>query len=346
MSSRAVLTTVVLAWSVARPAAAQTADVGLIADRDSADEAFLHFVPVPDEHRFAGMEDARHDAAVAFVVDLQGADGVVRIWRRSDRATLERRLEGPDPEGYALAVMGSELLEVARAGSMVEVVSVDPPAPEEAAEPPAPEAARPEPPSAPEGPDPEAPAEAAGAPGPVSFTVGAALEGWFSSETGGPWLVQPALAFELGYSPPGEDWQLGVGLFGAGLGQLDRRVGDVELHYQRYDAGVRLTVGGAFGPVGTRLFGHARLGASAVVGRAEDEGEDDNPREGSRTLAGGFVGPSLEARQPIVEGLELTLELGVDVLIEPVRFLADSVTLVVESPLRLSGRLGLAYRVE
>lgn len=336
MVTRACLVLAVL--SIAPVASAQD-DVGLVERREAADQAFLELLPIPDARRFDDLDAARA-AEVAYVVDLRGRDGVVRVWRRSDRATLERRLEEPDPDGYALAVMGSELLEVAREGSMADVVEVDDApveqAPAEAVGDEAPEATSEEPI--------EAPVDASSEDG-LAFTGGAALEAWGSPVERGAWQLQPAIALELAWLPGDAGWQLAVGLFAAGVGQTAAEVGRLEGRYQRFDLGARLTAGAELAPGMTWLLGHVRVGGAAVLGRVEDE-TVANGAEGSATVPAFFVGAAIEARQPLFEGLQLTLEVGADALVEPVRFEANGQLLVREGPVRLSARLGLAYRVD
>lgn len=332
--SRAALILALL--SLPLTAVAQEGDVGLIEQGESADRAFLELLPIPTERRYAELEAARGDDSVAFVVDLRGADGIVRVWRRSDRATLERRLPEPDADGYALAVMGSELLEVARAGSTAEVVEVDDTPLEE----PEPAAAATEEPAL---------TEEASEPAPegdgVAFTGGVAFEAWGSPVERGAWQLQPALALELAWLPGNAGWQLALGLEVAGLGQTAASVGTFDGVYQRYDFGGRLTAGGELGDGLPWLLGHVRIGGAAVLGRAEDD-TMGNEAEGSQTVGAFFVGAAFEARQPLVEGLQLTLALGIDALVDPVRFEAGGQLLVREGPVRLSARLGLAYRVD
>ena len=89
-------------------------------------------------------------------------------------------------------------------------------------------------------------------------------------------------------------------------------------------------------------MGHLRGGGAAVLGR----GTQETGESAEAVRAGWFAGISAEARQPLVEGLEVTLELGVDVLPAPVVFTAFGEPLLDESTLRLAGRLGLAWRFE
>ncbi len=335
---------------------AQAGDVGVVVDEEVRDRAFLELLDVPPERRFTDVEVARRDPSLGFVVDLRVREGVARVWRRSDHATLERRLAEPDAEGYAVAVVASELLEVARAGSTAEVVSIDPPtdplsqpsagaAPDGDADPATDGPAEPTPPE-PAATATESPPLAGEEGGDVSdrlaFTAVAAFEAWAMPD--GPWQLQPALALELAWIGAGQDWQLSVGLFGAGGGQSDREVSRVEGRYNRVDGGLRVGIGGWVGPARTRLLAHARGGASAVIMHAEEEG--NARRRASTTQAGGFVGASVEVRQPLDFGLEVSLELGVDAIVEPLVFQASGVTLLREGPVRLSGRLGVAYRVE
>lgn len=317
-------------------AQAQPNDVALVASGGRgavAADAFASFVALPDERRYAEAPEPTPEG-IALLVTIDTDAPLVRVWRRRDDAVLERRFDGPGEDGYALALVAAELLEVARTGADPESVGATVTLGE--AEP-----------AAPDPPEPAAPETASSEPPPpgarFAVTAGVGAEAWLSTEAGGPWLVQPALFLELVGAPPGERWVLGAGLHASGLGAFVHGANGVQGRYARYDVGLRLTFGGDVGPARTRLLGHLRGGGSAVIGSAAQDGGE---RRAEALRPGWFVGVAVEGRQPLVDGLELTLELGADVLPAPVTFTAFGEPLLVESPLRVGARLGLAWRWE
>lgn len=327
---------VTLIAGVAGVAEAQESDVALVSWGERsvvAADAFASFVGLPDERRYSTIPDPPPDG-VALLVTIDTDTPLIRVWRRRDDAVLERRFDAPEDDGYALALVATELLEVARAGGDPETVGATLGVAEPTTEPEAPDLVS-------EAQSDPAPTSAAV---PLAFTVGVGVEAWLSTEGGAPWLVQPALFVELVATPPGERFVIGGGFFASGAGVFVTRgqTSAIEGHYQRYDVGLRLSFGGDVGPVRTRLMGHLRGGGAAVLGR----GTQETGESAEAVRAGWFAGISAEARQPLVEGLEVTLELGVDVLPAPVVFTAFGEPLLDESTLRLAGRLGLAWRFE
>ncbi len=345
MSARLAAVLALGALSLAARARAQDEVVALVVsgvDRDAATSAFLSFADVPARLRF-DVEPVPPPDEVAMLVRIDTDAPAVRVWRRRDGVVLERRFDGPE-DGYALAVVASELVEVARTGADpatvgAVVVEAEPPAATaEATPPPEVEAPAPEPEAVEEA-RPDPPAEEA--PWALEITPGVGVEGWLSLPRPDPWIVQPTLFVELLVGRDG--WRLGGAVFASALGGWSREDGGFEVGYARHDVGLRLGGGGDVGPIGTRLLAHLRVGASAVVGAAEREGVNDDRRD--QVVPGWFVGLALDARQPLALGLELFLELGADLLPAPVRFTAFGATLIAEPTVRLGGRLGLAWRL-
>lgn len=336
---------VALILASASTACAQVDDVALVASgpgRASATSAFESFVPIPLANRF-DVAPAEPPESIRLLVTIDTGANLVRVWRRHDGIVLERRFDVGTDDGYAIALVASELLEVARAGGDPASVGATVVALPEAVADVAQEALA----EAPAGP--ESVGEAAAeprAPTPshlvASFAVGLGVEAWFSMG-GGPWIVQPTLFLELLAGSSGEAWRVGGALFASALGGYGRDEDRVEGSYARHDFGARLSVGGDLGPIRTHLLGHARVGASAVVGAAQREGVDDDRREATRL--GWFVGLGLDLRQPLVLGLELFVDVSGDLLPAPVRFTAFGETLTAESSFRLTGRIGIAWRV-
>ena len=97
----------------------------------------------------------------------------------------------------------------------------------------------------------------------------------------------------------------------------------------------------ADGWIRTRLLGHIRIGGSAVVGAATRDGE-----RRSATVPAWLVGLAIEARQPLIEGLELWLELGADLLPAPIRFAVAGERVIEEARVRFTARLGAGWRFE
>ncbi|MCB9597788.1 MAG: hypothetical protein H6719_34035 [Sandaracinaceae bacterium] len=337
-------------------ALAQADDVALVVtgeDAEVAGSAFESFVAV-DAARRLDVAPVVPDASVGMLVSIDTDGSVVRVWRRRDGVTLERAFDARQ-DGYALAVVASELLEVARTGAdpasvgatVVEVAPVE-------AEP-VPEAT-----DTTDAVDATAAADTTDAPAAVddatlsepgaanedggwraSFTPGVGVEGWLSTE-GEPWIVQPTLFLEVLAGPATESWRIGGALFASALGAWSFESAGVEGTYARHDFGARLTVGGDVGPVDTRLLGHVRVGGSAVVVSASEGRNEDSV---AATRAGWFVGLGLDARQPLIAGLEVFLDLSADLLPAPLRFTAGGATVVLEPSVRLGGRLGLAWRL-
>jgi len=320
-------------------ASAQDGEVALVVTGPSAADArsaFVSFVDVPPALRFDAAPDAPPNG-VELLVRIDTEAPAVRVWRRRDGAVLERRFDEAQ-DGYALAVVAAELLEVARTGADPAAVGATLVEPEPEASPELePEPEPPEPEVAPEELAPRDDVAWA-----IELTPGLGVEGWFSID-GDPWIVQPTVFFEVLGGPAGEAWRIGGALFASALGQMGVSEGELQGSYARHDVGARLSVGGDVGPVGTRLLGHVRVGGAAVIGSAERQGRDDDRRESARP--GWFVGLGLDVRQPLIEGLELFLDLSADVLPAPVRFEGEGRALVAEPWVRLGGRLGLAWRV-
>lgn len=340
-------------------AEAQTSDVALVSSGERAQvaaDAFVRFVALPNDRRYAAMPNPR-PAAVAFVVTLETDVPLVRVWRRRDGAVLERRFDDSHEDGYAIAFVAAELLEVARTGgdpaSIGATVAARPPSAELATEPTARDSmldndrasSRAEVAASGTGaseanrrtaPEPERSAQRPR----LDVTLGLGAEAWLGVEERAPWMVQPALFIDLAGSLGGEPWLLSGALLVSGLGSFSRQENGVEGRYQRYDVALRVGLGGDLGEADTRLLGHVRAGASAVVGRAEQAAAES----AEVTRPGWFIGASLEGRQPLWEGLELTAEVSADVLPAPVTFTAFGQPLVEESLLRFAARLGLAWR--
>ncbi|MBX3273455.1 MAG: hypothetical protein KF729_24540 [Sandaracinaceae bacterium] len=332
---------VLLGGGIAR---AQTSDAVALVTRGAraaeAAGAFATFVALDAARRFdEAPPTIPADVDWLVTIDTVDADApLVRVWSRRTGVTLERRFEAQE-DGYALAVVAAELLEVARTGadprSVGATVEPAPPAPDPAPDP------APEPPAQP------APApttrEARSAPAALAVTVGVGAEVWGAASAGGPWLAQPALFVELVGRPDGEGWVVGGALYASGLGAYAATSEGLDVRYARYEVGARISVGGELGPARTRLLGHARAGAAAVVASAS---RADGTQGGEHARAGWHLGVSLEGRQPLVAGLELTLELGADVLPAPVTLVADGARVLAEGPVRVGGRLGLAWCFE
>ncbi|MEZ4336387.1 MAG: hypothetical protein R3B82_07145 [Sandaracinaceae bacterium] len=348
----AALGTFVGALALAGGVRAQDEVVALVvigADRECAANAFLSFAAVPEHLRFEAAPEVPPDE-IEMLVRIDTDAPTVRVWRRRDGVTLERRFEEAT-DGYALAVVASELVEVARTGADpatvgAVVVEETPAATAETTLPPEVE-------TPPEAPPPEVvpeavadtpppPAADEGAPWVVEVTPGVGVEGWLSLPEPEPWIVQPTLFVELLAGQEG--WRFGGAIFASAAGGWSQEAGGFETRYARHEVGLRLGVGGDLGPIGTRLLAHVRGGASLVVGGAGRQGIEDDDRE--QLVPSGFVGLSLDLRQPIVAGLEVFLEVGADLLPAPVRFTAFGATLVVEPDVRLAGRLGLAWRIQ
>lgn len=336
----------------ALPACAQDGAVALVVtgeDRAAAAAAFLTFADIPEPLRF-DAPPPEPPAEVEMLVRIDTDGPFVRVWRRRDGVILERRFDAPT-DGYTLAVVASELVEVARTGADpatvgAVVVEEEPAATAETTPPPEVESP-PEPEPAPE-PEPEvAPEEVSPpvgedeTPWTVEFTPGVGVEAWLSLPDPDPWIVQPTLFVELLAGQDG--WRIGGAIFASALGGWSREDAGFEVGYARHDFGLRLGGGGDVGPIGTRLLAHVRGGASVVVGSAAREEINDDRRE--QLVPGWFVGLSLDVRQPIALGLEIFFEVGADILPAPVRFTAFGATLVVEPSVRLGGRLGLAWRL-
>ena len=337
---------VALLLAFASPARAQVDDVALVASGPRAESvvrAFETFVEVPAERRFDEAPE-EWPAAAAFAVTIDTETDAVRVWRRADEVTFERRFEGGDDDGYALALVASELLEVVRAGgdpASVGATVVEAAASSETETASETETETVEEAASETGSETEAETPAEGG-AVLEFTPGIGVEGWFSVE-GDPWIVQPTIFVELLGGDAGEDWRVGGALFVSALGPYSGGDESVEASYSRSDFGVRLSAGGDAGPARTRVLGHLRIGASAIVVSAERRGINDDRRDATR--AGWFVGLGLDVRQPLVEGLELFLDVSADALPAPVEVTALGAPLVTEPAFRLGGRLGVAWRI-
>jgi len=326
------------------------------AESQTATSAFVSFVPVASDLRFDGSP-AELPAVATMLVSIDTGVPQVRVLRRHDGLVLERRFDGHE-DGYALAVVASELLEVARSGgdpasvgaTVVEASAIETSlADSTAADPNAAESgsvdldanAAGEETQDVEVVDPES-VEPHGSTRSWALegTVGIGVEGWLSIDQA-PLLIQPTLFGELLAGVDGEAWRVGGGVFVSALGAYGFEGGGFEGSYARHDFGARVTGGGDLGELRTRLLGHLRVGGAVVVGSARPQGDDDDE---SAVRPGWFVGLGLDVRQPLVEGLEVFLEASVDVLPAAVRFTGGGTTLVREPTVRLGARAGLGWR--
>jgi hypothetical protein len=313
---------------------AQANDAALIATgarRDAVISSFTSFAPDVVTFDAPPLEVP---AAITFVVTIDSDEERARVWRRRDGVTLERRIEASDPDGYSLALVASELLEVARSGADpallgATIVAAPEPVASEIVQPP--RVAPPAPIVAP-----IAPIASAAS---LALTIGLGAEAWLGLEEGSPWIVQGALFVELLARATADVW-LGGALFASGLGENTFDTNGAEGSFARHDFGARVTIAGDAGPVHTRLLAHVRVGGSAVVGSAVRADE-----RRSETVAAWFVGLGFEVRQPLIEGLELWLELAADLVPAPVRFTVLGAAWITEAPARLAGRLGAAWRL-
>ncbi|HJL16889.1 MAG TPA: hypothetical protein RMH99_14590, partial [Sandaracinaceae bacterium LLY-WYZ-13_1] len=169
-------------------------DVALVtrgAEASGAAEAFASFVGLPADRRYTEAPAPTPDD-VELLVTIDTDAPSVRVWRRSDGAVLERRIAGSPTDPYALALMASELLEVARTGADPASVGATVSTSSDADDPTTDRDAPAEPATLREAADEDGRIEPA-----LATTVGAWVEGWFSSDGGAPWLVQPGLAVDL-----------------------------------------------------------------------------------------------------------------------------------------------------
>lgn len=372
------------AFAVAQPAVAEAADeVAFVAFGSHANpvgEAFSGLVP--DADAVTNVATAEEDPRFGYVIAVDTDGGVVQIYRRSDGARFERSFEAEAEDSYALALVAAELLEVAQSGADPVALglastgalvgasgtgsSEDPTrdgqggeggesgedggGPGEADGDPAAEAGPPQETEA--GADgtsgsqeePSAPGTASTDSGAATFSGGAGIEAWTGLESGSPWLVQPTVFFDVLWRV-GRTVLVGAGVYASGFGSYGAATSRATLDYRRYDVGARVT--GAFdvSRAGPRLLGHVRGGGGVVVGEGRTVG-GTNEETRSESVGSWFIGLGVEARQPLVAGLELYLEVTVDVLPAPTTFIAFGETLAEESPLRLAGRLGLGWRIE
>ncbi|MBW2462129.1 MAG: hypothetical protein JRH11_10820 [Deltaproteobacteria bacterium] len=368
------------AWGVARPAVAEAADeVAFVAFGSHANpvgEALSGLVP--DAASVTNVAAAEVDPLLDYVIAVDTDAGVVQIYRRSDGARFERRFETEAEDSYALALVAAELLEVAQSGADPTVLglastgalvgasgtgrSADPtrdaasegstddgggagdadgdPGAERGA--PQDTEARADGPSGSE--VPPGPGKSSTDSGAAAFSVGAGIEAWTGLEEQSPWLAQPTVFFDVLWRV-GSTLLVGAGVFGSGFGSYGATTSRATLDYRRYDVGARVT--GAFdvSRAGPRLLGHVRGGGGVVVGEGRTLG-GTNEETRSESVGSWFIGLGVEARQPLVAGLELYLEVTVDILPAPTSFIAFGESLADEGPLRLAGRLGLGWRIE
>jgi hypothetical protein len=289
---------------------------------------------------------AEGDAELGYVILIDTDADVVWVLRRADGARFQKRFEASAEDSYALALVAAELLEVARSGgdpvalgltgetdvgegvessesAAVEEVTAD--ARPSASPDPAPLDSPPEP-----------------AKEQTAFTLGVGAEVWGTFGEEAPWLVEPSLFFDV-VTRVGSTLRIGGGVFVSGFGRFDGETADAFVTYSRYDIGARGSLGFDTGPFATRLLVHVRVGGSVVVGdgRTSSLTTQETAHESVEAF---FAGLSLEGRQPLVLGLELFLDLYLDVLPAPVAFVAFGGTPVAEGSVRLGGRAGFCWR--
>ncbi|MGE0784490.1 MAG: hypothetical protein AB7S26_02300 [Sandaracinaceae bacterium] len=354
---------------------AQPDDLAVVVSGAGASPAgveLYRILPVPDSRRFDSAPDALpDDVQLLLLIDTDSPR--LAVWRRRDDVMLVRPLEGEvGQDAYALAVMAGELVEIARTerdprasglrvvsatGGRLEAVrassdrvdaSVDPRSdapPDAVADPERRAADGTDDPADASGSEPAGTGDAQSPPpaGSVSVTVGLGLDAWLSPTSEGPWQVQPALMFDVLVRAGGAGWLVGGGILVAGLGGWGSSQGGVEATYGRHDFGARFTVGGEVGDARTRLLGHLGGGASLLVLRGEREGGGDHAEV---LRPSGFAGLAFEVRQPVVDGFELWLSGGADLLLPPVELTADGALVTREPPVRLGARIGVDWRFE
>jgi hypothetical protein len=342
------------------PAEAQDA-VALFVSGESGSsvaDAFTGLVDVDEARRVVGADPdrvagAEADPEVGYVVMIDTDADVVRVLRRSDGARFQKRFEASDEDNYALALVATELLEVARSGGDPVALGLtgeastddssesaasgdsdaDPP-PEDGASPIATEVA-----TEPTGPTDEVFQSESET---LALTLGAGAEVWATFGEAAPWLVEPTLFFDVMVAL-GAKLRVGGGVFVTGLGRFEGESVDAVVAYSRYDVGARGTLGLDVGPVATRLLLHVRVGGAVVVG----EGRTTSliaQETSSESVGAFFAGLGVEARQPLTLGLELFLQVFADALPSPVTFVAFGASLVAEGPFRIGAQAGLSWR--
>src|SRR5690606_8909506 len=142
--------------------------------------------------------------------------------RRRDESTFERGVSLPDPDGYALALVASELLELARSGVDPARVGASPSEAPPALAPVVAEAAPVEAPVE------AAPEEALIEPARLAFTAGLGAEAWLGTDAGSPWLVQGVAFVELLGRPSSDGWLVGGALLVSTLGSWSTEANDIE----------------------------------------------------------------------------------------------------------------------
>lgn len=369
------------AFAVVRPAVAEAADEVAFAAFGShagpVGDAFSGLVP--DAASVTDVAAAETDPLLDYVIAVDTDGGVVQIFRRSDGARFERSFEAEAEDSYALALVAAELLEVAQSGAdpialgLASTGALVGASGSERSEGPtrdgegegsgedgAGTGVADSDPEAEQGADQSTDAEANGSSGSQeeepaggdssataaapTFSVGVGVEAWTGFEEQSPWLIQPTVFFDVLWRV-GSTLLVGAGVYGSGFGSYGATTSRATLDYRRYDAGARLTAAFDAGGAATRLLGHVRGGGGVVVGEGRTLG-GTNEETRSESVGSWFVGLGVEARQPLVAGLELYLEVSADVLPAPTTFIAFGETLAKESPLRLAGRLGLGWRIE
>lgn len=322
-------TMLMLAWAEVAVAQPSPRQVGILVLGEGAAEvaetlsALLEEPPV----RWVGRPPDDVVTAVAFVVTIDTDAARVEVRAFSSGSTLERRMDGPQ-DGYALALIAAELLELARSGadpSTLSAAAVQPPEGLPRA------LRRAELPTLDAAPSRDAL---------LALTFAAGLHVWGGWEGSGIVLAQPTIIAELLVHLEGAPWSVGGAIALAGLGTFTRQ-GDAALgRYGRHEVAVRLSAGSEVGSLGTQVLAYLGLGVAAVSGSGT---LPSSGREVERWSDGWSVGGALEIRQPLYEGLVLALELGVDALPAPIRFTALGEPLLVEPSARLGGRLWVGW---
>jgi hypothetical protein len=332
-------------------------------------EAFAGLVPLPAERRIDGFDDAElraaeNDETLGYVVTIATDRDLVQVLRRADGARFERRFVMDADNAYAMALVATELLEVARSGGdpatlgLVATTSVEGTEEsvtgdhegdrENVARSRAEETEdRPEDGEENGGSD-TGDGELVDAPSASgsshwSLTMGAHAELWTSPSDHTPWLLQPGLFVEVLLHTG--TLLLGVSIEASGVGAYEGVGADAAAIYRRYDVGGRVSAGFDVGPAATRLLLHFRGGGSVVTadGRTTTLAMQEKRNE---STGASYFGLGVSARQPIVAGLSIHLTLGADLLPAPVQLLTFGETVVGEGSLRLLAQLGACWVVE
>jgi hypothetical protein len=180
-----------------------------------------------------------------------------------------------------------------------------------------------------------APSTPAPSPPPLSLTFAAGAR--FDGEMGGPWLVRPTLAVELGFARDRMSPYPLIGLEAAafGLYQRSAREQDLVIRYERHDAVLRVGVGI---PVeGLTLF-FAALGGVTV---RDVTGLDEGAAAGHRLDVGAILGADAQLRLALFGPLGLRVGAALVVAPEVATYRAAERPVVTEDPLRFGGTVGL-----